>query len=287
MPVNRVAAVLAFALLAAGCMDGSGGDAGGGGPTDPDAGAGKASLTVLVVDEALRPLAGAAVALGPVGLDAVTDADGLARFTGLAPGAYVVDVALAKSFPAQVAVTVAAPDGSEPKPVVVTLARDDTALAYVQVTAEDMFVEQAMTVGVDGGTGVRYSAGGVAIALPDGVPDLVQTEATWEPTQALGGEMSITYFVCPNKGEGPVCENLLGTRGASPIHVRATGLELLENGYVGDGDLSAPLWAEYTPPAGVALMLQQAVRVVTHRFYGFTPADGWTFSAGGTPDPPA
>jgi len=86
---------LACLVLAVVLLSGCAAKAGGAKPAPTQATATTGILRGLVVDTAVRPVAGANVTVHASGgmLNATTGADGLFRFAGLAPGEYLVEVA--------------------------------------------------------------------------------------------------------------------------------------------------------------------------------------------------
>jgi hypothetical protein len=108
-------------------------------------------LRGVVVDEAIRPLAGVSVVVTHAGsddLEAATDADGRFGFDGLAPGAYVVAVSKAGYFP-ETAVAAVRAGEAEPPVVQLRLTLDAETVPYVVAVSYDGFIE----CGVRGGTG--------------------------------------------------------------------------------------------------------------------------------------
>lgn len=89
-PGNRLLPLLLAAALLAGCADPAAESPAGPGPS---AAPSTMAIVGLVQDEAFAAIPGAAVTLRLVNLTTVTDAAGGFRFDGLAPSAYLVDVA--------------------------------------------------------------------------------------------------------------------------------------------------------------------------------------------------
>jgi hypothetical protein len=80
----------------------------------------------VVVDEAIRPLAGANVTLDQAQKTVVTDAEGLFTFEGLAPGAFTLRVTAAGHMPVLQTVTVEAGTVTKVKVVLLTTSAKDS-----------------------------------------------------------------------------------------------------------------------------------------------------------------
>lgn len=139
--------LLLLGLALAGCSDspggqaGAGGAGGDGGEGTPGGPTGSGSLVGVVVDDAVRPLAGANVsATGPSGTrTAVSDDEGSFRIDGLAPGVYVVDVSKPLHIARRQAVTVV--EDVEPEVVRFQLTFEASQVPYANVYKYDGFYE--------------------------------------------------------------------------------------------------------------------------------------------------
>lgn len=225
--LRAAVAFLALASLAlAGCSGG-----GNGGDEPPaanfeelglEATATTGILRGIVVDEAIRPVAGADIgARGPDGPVANTTsaADGAFGFDGLAPGTYFLEVHKPGFVAAQASSEVVAGLG-DPPIVKVLLVADPSSVPYVSALVYDAFVACSFTFPV-----VSFAACGLVAEETnnaflvdyeaDKPPQWIQVEALWESTQALGNELglSITDF-----HKGPQI-GVNGTSGPSPIYI--------------------------------------------------------------------
>jgi hypothetical protein len=295
--------VAAFlALLLAGCSD----------PPAVDAVAAQAeaaALTGVVVDNAIRPVAGAQVRLPALDNGTTTAADGTFRFDGLAPGA----VALEVSKPGYITATLTATVGGDL--VRVQLEPSPSGIPYVVALSFEGFIDCgtshfAACGAPDRGSELACQNTGqchgdvtnddfdVEYALT-GPPRWVQSEVTWSNTQPLGDTMFMIHFARSEeeRARGTDGRGLGEVQGPSPLmgHVNGTvagdedigiGSNLVIGVYGGPPSaIGCPVG---NPPCYVGLVLQQRFRIVTHAFYGYEPPAGWLFSAEGkVPDPPA
>jgi hypothetical protein len=320
----RIASVGAVALLLlAGCS---------GGPSkDPvkdadftdlglDATATTGVIRGVVVDDAVRPLAGVAVTArgGDGGAEqaATTTAEGTFGFDGLAPGTYFVKASKAGFRDAQQSVDVVA-GVAEPPIVKVQIAPDPALRPYFEAYTFEGFLECGVTgvfVGVAlclapnlvTGENVTNDHTQVTYDLAR-TPTWVQTEMVWESTQETGDELSLEYSWTGDCGL--LCD--WEVNGTSPLLLQANqttidGIGLgAGNGLyirVFNDDLEAtdPHVRECTPipdpvlgatwctGAGVGVTVEQKFDHYTHVFYGYVPPADWRFTENPeVPQPPA
>lgn len=301
------AALLATALLLAGCTGGDGAE----GPTDEDFdGLGLQAtdttgvLRGVVVDAAVRPMANVAIALaGPTQATATTTADGLFGFDGLQPGTYFLTATKPGYQATQQSAEVVA--GVVDPPIVKMLLEVDPAnTPYVSTLVFDGFIECS-------GSFVAFGLAACSTAgLPndrfieyytlDRPPQWVQSEMSWESTQAVSPELDLVYSA---DGGDVLLTNYAEDWGPSPLLVVAnetlaaqwklgngTDLNLrvfnqpiqgTETGDPVNGDdcMDRPVLGGCT--TGVGFTLQQQFSIVTNVFYGFTPDEGWLFAVDG------
>ena len=268
------------------------------------------SLAGVVVDEALRPVAGANVTAGP-GLANVSAADGTFRFTGLGVGVYVVAAAKAGYAEATTQVVLAA---SQEAPLVkLVLLADSSSLAYAEAYAIDGFVECGLhfVVGYFAlcsapntvSTIACPASGGAACAgnltgdrslilLPiERAPDWLQFEAVWTPTTEMSRVMMVQTGATNRTAIATGGLEILNeTVGPSP-NLNILAGQVLEESTLGKEPESLIYMRLHTapnPPSGGGLAAQQPFKLFIHVFYGYTPTPGWRFSADSTvPPPPA
>ena len=236
-------ALLIFLALA-GCSEApTGGEA----PSDEPAPAiktGVGSMTGVVVDDAVRPLADANVtAAGPSGpLQAVTDADGGFRFDDLAPGVYFVEVTKKFYIAQQQALTVV--EGVESPPAKFLLTFEASQVPYATVYKYDGFYEcgvyySRVCSNVNIATWIVVCANtGVCIgnvttdrsllfqSVEPGL-DFLQTELSWEPTSATGEALVLLIGGGTEEElkEGVGLPAYNGTQGPSPLMLRISNHE--------------------------------------------------------------
>lgn len=267
----RWLAVVLVALLA-GCSDGKTGH----GP-QPGADTGvRGEIEGVVVSAAIVPLAGANVTLQPGNATTSSDADGLFRFAGLDPGSYTLTVTL----PGYVPVTQAAQTGRAIAKVV--LVPDTSSQRYVQLQAFDGFIDSSANV-----AGARTSSGDTPnYTFEPRLPDYIQVEMVWEPTQALGDEMDLTLVA--NDG-GTAVPDVAHAEGKSPLvaAMNATAIAAAKFGpdvrldlfiFVGQSDVAQG--------RGVGAAVNQRFSAYTLFFFGFEPPEGYLFVRDGLPQVP-
>jgi hypothetical protein len=293
------AALLTLALLLAGCSGGGAGDSSAAVPGEGNELAQAGRLCLVVVDEAIRPIATAQVAVAtPAGdQNATTGDDGLACFD-VADGTYIIQVSHLLYNPAQTSVEFAADDPAH--------------VVRVQLTRlflQDPFHEERK---VEGYIQCGYSVSGVMSSLclndythfvgPYTCPQCEhildkrsadfevgagwQTmvyELTWDPTTATSEEMRLTISHFPRPATHWYC----GGAGPDPVLVR------MEVGVVCEDQQDEP---ELVPPEGLPNMhlfgataasdapasftFGQSFAVYMNFFYYGKPPEGWSFIAG-------
>lgn len=273
---------------------------------DLDATATTGVVRGVVVDDAIRPLAGVHLTMPVDGgsRTAATTADGLFGFDDLAPGTYFVGAAKPGYRPAQASVDVVA--GVKDPPVLrIQLAADANFKApYFEQFTFDGFIECSAGAGVV----VAYAYGSICSAngqlFPNdrfaesvtlsGYPQWVQAEMSWDSTQAVSHALSHSfYYDDPGETDG---EKDLSVAGPSPIvntMDNATAKEYIEGLDYEPGQnltLSERIFTvsdngEFGP--GVALTVEQKFTVFSTVFYGYMPPPDWTFmDSGQVPAPP-
>jgi hypothetical protein len=281
-------ALVSLALLAAGwsgCADEA--------PTPVEVvlGAGRAVFSGVVVDEAIRPVAGAVVDVTGSGLEATTDEGG--EFLLPVPvGEHLVEVRHA-SF-ATVQQTVSVPE-SGLRGFTLRLSLSASEAPYSLVAKYDGFVTCSLGISVifseECGEGVGTPAGRLGKQANNAIrydfqaesPSLktVVVEQVWEPTSDAGREMLVVFatdWICePACGGEAVGEGTM--QGPSPLLLR-----------VEDADLAphlkdpATVFTTYTlarnDAAQVNVLLNQGFQLFVTQFYREGAPDGYSFVAG-------
>lgn len=268
----------------------------------------------VVVDGAIRPLAGALVSLrdGEATRATNTSADGRFQFASVTLGAHALKVQLKGFQDAQItfevdsAVATAeqriilAPDASFKKP-------------YVQQYKFQGLIECGGVVDIPPPAPGGYAAL-AACDLPNevtgqkltddkfmtlesvdgGAPAWVQCEVVWESTSPLGNsflvymdELNRTGAGSGGKGSATSAKftELTNAHGTSPLVAHLSGKEVdrLGRGF----DLQVRVFPWYEDPKPIGVTYEQAFTVYTDIFYGFTPPDGWTLGKDGAVPVPA
>jgi hypothetical protein len=263
----------------------------------------------VVVDEAIRPLADAAVTLrGDQPRTSTTKDDGAFGFDGLQPGTYFLSIHKAGYLDVQQSADVAA-GVAEPPAVKVQLRGDGKPAPYAVAYTVEGLIECSIRTPAFGlalcgaphdavqilcttpplpcppqPTNDAYSA---FLQLDGGTPDYVQTEMAWESTQATGADMSyaLRYAERSTYNQGMYEGGFDSFSGTSPLLGHVSGDD------AADAELGNRTGLVFSIFAGagtypVGLTLEQRYTFYIHTFYGYTPPEGWRFSTDGTVPPP-
>lgn len=262
----------------------------------------------IVVDDAIRPVAGAAVTARGAGAEhrTTTDGNGTFGFAGLAPGTWFVTAAKLAYAEAQQSVEVEAGVDVPPLTKLLLAFVPSEAPFFTEVKVE-AFV-QCIVPGANLCAIVNLYPCAVAglcdpilddtsyIVLYDHLvalarrPDWLQTEVVWESTQSLSPALSIRYSAYgPDDGAG-LDERQDRVRGRSPLLMQM-GPERMDEWETGTEEGIAHEFfghMEETAAVGsLGVVLNQRVTFFSHTFYGYAPPPGWQFSVeGSVPQPP-
>ena len=266
----------------------------------------------VVVDDAVRPIAGARVILRTEPpQETTTGDDGLFGFDSLAPGTYFLAIERLGYFPVQQSAEVVA--GVAEPPIVKALLKRDLALTpFWQGLTFEGYIECTTSVLVLCGapavlTGQSFTNDRFAWDqyFADNATHL-QAEMVWESTQAASPEMYFEMEVLNDDCEDADEDNDIGsflnsTRGTSPIYATVNATEVAEFS-IGS---TCPIWMSLfsgaingTPcfddvdPTGTApawcagFTVQQRFTMYFHTFHHYTPPSGWRFTMEPPPEPP-
>lgn len=261
----------------------------------------------VVVDEAIRPLANATVAIArdPAHVT-TTKADGVFGFDNLAPGTYFLQIKRVGYLDVQQSAEVVA-GVAEPKAVRVQLTRDASFLAYVEATVYDGFIECTTSILVlcgapnvvtgDNVTNDRFAWDAYFAANAS----LIQAEMVWQSTQALSPGLYFEMENLDGKCDPPNTSFLNNTQGESPIYATVNASMIAENKIGPDcpiwmsifslGPVCSPETPPSTPVVGAlshcpGFTLEQRFTMYMHAFHGYLPPTGWRFAVDGEPPAP-
>ncbi|MEA3137006.1 MAG: Carboxypeptidase regulatory-like domain [Thermoplasmata archaeon] len=293
-------------LLLAGCAQGGGTTAG-----TEAAAADTGILQGIVVDDAIRPLAGVRIELdGDV--NGTSDAAGAFQFGGVPPGAHVV-----RATKAGFSDTVAQADvrAGEATPLLkLVLITDLSTLAYAETQAIEGYVECGMY-----GASFRYATcgtGNVASLIACSTanvclgnvtedryivvqrfaqqPDFLVAEVVWTATQDLGKEMQVYIGTAtPEDLAAASTNDYNGTIGPSPLYVTMDKTMLVDSKLGFEAMFLSQTFAAPTlkpcefGACGVGLVVQQRFTYYLTSFFGFEPEKTRRFVSDGPPLPPA
>ena len=237
----------------------------------------------VVVDDALRPLAGALVELKDTDRNATTNDEGLFAFKDVPPGLYFLQSTLAQYEAYQTSVEVVA-DVAEPEIVKVRLQRVPGTEPRVVIGNYDGFISCSLRIpaagfvdgcGVFGGIGLGSTQ---RVELQYEGPNLLwwQGELVWDPSSPTSERLCLDVS-SETHADGPVC---------GPSHLMQT----MNRTHVEVGDLEEGESFELvTYPDHLAagasgnLIVQQSFQFVHLAFYNFVPPEGYSFVTDGQP----
>jgi hypothetical protein len=318
-PLPFLAILLASAGLA-GCADqAASGDEG---PDFSDLGLAASATTGLIrgiaVDQAIRPLADAAVTLTPGDLVTRTTANGTFGFDGLAAGSYFLHVEKFGYTAAQSSAEVVAGE-AEPPIVRILLQVVPSLQPYVEALQYNGFMAVGAAIGITsvGSTTFQGTLGeDVTIWTVNftQVPTWAQGELMWTHNQPAGGMLIWEMVVGGTndfKGYRETAESpALAYWNATTLQAEAdnvTGPGIAYRYFGGAHPLLAPNSAGGTifPPEdqcpviptvvlgdrnpcrfGFGLTTQQTADAYIHHFFNFAPREGWRFTVDGAPEIP-
>ncbi len=292
---------------------------------DLDATASTGVIRGVVIDAAIRPLAGVAITLPTDNgvLSTETNDQGAFGFQGLEPGTYFVKAEKLGYVTTQQSTDVVA-NVDRPDVVKILMEADPSTAPYIQSFQYKGFIECSFALVV-----VLFAACGV---IPedlsnnnflaewnlDGAPTWMQAEMVWESTQALG-ENLVMSFTCLDCGEGGTQRQYGRAEGPSPLLMVADieaatemesgternvtfrvfaeempGTDFIPEDQVHDihnqtvgGCLKYPvLFDACLGAGGIGATIQQDFEAFNHVFYHFTPPEGWRFTNDGDPQVP-
>lgn len=300
-------AFILLAMVFAGCSDSSVGTAA------PQAAIG--TLRGVVVDEAVRPLAGVNVTLlGTAPQNVTTKADGEFRFDDVATGGHLLEARKKGFIDTRLDVQVFATNVTDP--VRVILLADRAEQSFIEAHTFDGFLECSFTAfyaraacSPDIGPGPLCQPYGVC--LPNATAPgqylaahtisqprmkFMQSEMVWSSSQLLGETLRAVPGA--RNANGQIID-FIPYEGSSPL-VMPIDVNLAQGAQIGSGsDYIVRVFAGYVngtaPPQcvptlgcpwGVGAAIQQPFELFTHVFYGFTPPPGWQFGRDGLPPLP-
>lgn len=303
-PTSSCLAVVA--LLLAGCVASTSS------PSDASESVG-GTLEGVVVDAAIRPLAGVTLRLEPGGLNQTSNANGRFAFVDVQPSDYILSASKAGYLPKKTPVHIGT-TGSEPLVrLVLDLKLGD--LKYANLYKFHGFYECGVwptngCANINIATGIvlcSYNVpcfnvtGDRSVFLQWVAPGLtfVQPEMYWTPTLDTGKSLLFGIGGANEAelqaGRAPLYN---ATEGESPLLLTLSG-ETLNQSKIGyerallvqiSSGVAYPIPGGCAPlvdSCGLGVHVEQDFEVITSAFYGYKPPAGWSFaSTGKTPPPP-
>lgn len=284
--------------------------------------AGTGAIRCVVVDAAVRPIAGAKVSTTVAGrgtVETMTGANGGCALTGLPAGTYFLTASKQGYFSAQTSVDVRA--GVSPPVTKVQLMTDLATTPYYATSTFSGYIECSVTTPVyaravcaapnqaaPNTTNDRF----VAFHPLDRRPTWIQHEMVWDSTQQAGSAFQLvsSYATSEEHQAGQIQGDLNSTVGTSPLilipsagdiartRVGENGTGLVPRVFAGGADQTVNAVCDPTNSKflgfgtqnclfGTGATLEQSFTIYTHVFYGYAPPQDWTFGNDGDPPMPA
>jgi Carboxypeptidase regulatory-like domain len=247
----------------------------------------------IVVDTAIRPIAGATVTLlGSDPRSAQTDETGAFGFDDLEPGTYFLKAKKLGYHEAQQSADVVA-GVLEPAAVKVQLAIDASAVTpFAESYTYEGFVECT--------TSVLVLCGAPNLLTGDNITNdrftwdqyltpgasLIQSEMVWQSTQAASPEMYFEMEGLDGDCNPPDSSFFGSASGPSPIMARIDNETIEENEIGQVCPIYYSIFAGGIQGTPVGATVEQRFTMYIHAFYGYLPPDDWRFSNDSTVPPP-
>lgn len=246
------------------------------------------ALRGIVIDEAIRPLAGATIVVTGVEEPRLTAEDGGFVFNGLAAGTYFITASKPGFTPVQASGTVVAGD-ADPPLVKMLLTLDIVSAPFTQLQEWKAFLQCGAGAPVDNPvSGPHTTINPCFLTGSDNVhsfeyapgvrPAFAQAEAVWKGTQPLGNRLQFGYY-----DPASLATNWKTVDGVSPLILPATSEEVVAAVGNDSNDLTVRIFAGTHQPT---VVLNQAYDIYMQYFYNFVPREGYTFAGDGPCNPP-
>ncbi len=277
----------------------------------------------VVVDSTIAPIASAVLAINGKNLNTTSDDSGRFGFDGLEPGTYFLTASKVGFATIQQSVDVVAGD-EEPPIVRILMEPNRSANPYYLQTHHRGFIscgfltanfvwdaDSCDPTGAAGYAARDDSRPRFEVSAP---PTYLQTEITWEPTQALGDQLVVIESPCESantdaacdSGDGRLCNNVgpapiicrmnqthSGSRLADGTYWENNGVGLNESrlGQAGHTGFEVAVYAGcfngcVLGAVGVGVDFEQTFDVYNTYFYGYEPPADWSLLKDGTVPPP-
>lgn len=247
----------------------------------------------VVVDEAVVPVVGAAVAVTALGLETTVDDNGAFGFSGVEPGNHFLTVSKQGYQSQQASVAVEA--GVDQPPVLrIQLLRDPATAPYVTPFQFTGFMKCSLSyialcgVAPDE-TGDSFLAE-FELAAP---PTWINMEAVWEGTQPTGDQMNLNVGATP-AGPGTTFAT---NQGPSPLLAQANATTLAEHSVGAGENLVGRMFAWEMEGTGIddhtgmcvpvvlttycqgpGAAIDQEFELFVHAFFHYAPPEDWRFT---------
>lgn len=230
----------------------------------------------VVVDEAIRPLAGVEVAVEGTGRNQTTSAAGAFGFEGLAGGTYFLTAHRPRFEAVRIGIIVEA-GKKDPEPVRVVMAAIPGTEPFIEAFNAKIFIALSVPmVGTLGGDDLGTGDPDRLIFNVQPNATVIQMETKWEAT--LPTSQQLRMYGSASEQGSPIA--IHSASGASPLVIRVNGTEegdVADGFYFGVGSLSRGITSTEPPNPNGYLVFNQQVDGFAHAFHNFMPDEGWVF----------
>jgi hypothetical protein len=228
----------------------------------------------IVVDAAIRPLAGARVVLVGSAHVATTNQGGAFGFEDLQPGTYFVEASMANFTSIQSSANVVAGE-KQPTPLRMMLAAKASTKPYIEATKVRIMVTDSVSYWnpATGQAGNGTTTRNLPVVPVGNNATVVQAEWVWTPSTALAAQAKAVVA-------GRIATATIRsteTSGPSPLVLRIdadAGQQAIDN-------VQLDTWARGSSGTPVGVMVDQEMDAYVHVFYNLVPRADWQFSKDG------
>lgn len=239
----------------------------------------------VVVDEAIRPIAGAELMLEPGAFQTTSNAAGGFGFEGLEAGAYHLTTSAPNHATTRMGVVVEVGNPA-PDSIVVVLTYIQPSTPYAVAFDANLFIAVSFPLfGSLSPSDLGLAGDDRATFTIDPNATVIQMEVQWSASVPTA-EQARMYGSASRDGS-PL--EIKSASGPSPLWVRVNGTsesDVADGFYMGVGSLSRALTSTEAPEPTGYLVVNQQYQAYAHAFYNMQPPEGWLFVRDGNPPMP-
>jgi hypothetical protein len=232
----------------------------------------------VVVDSAIKPIAGAVVTLVDTKEEATTDSEGRFGYSNVAPGPHFLTADKAGFGAIQTSVEVVAGE-TAPRATIIQMVRVPGTEPRVMMLEWHGFMQCSWTAGGAFATGCLIGSytddDSRKFDVIEGQPAFLQSEVLWKATQTLGTSFCMRHYASQDIGGTVLMDDVCGP---SPLLQQADAARLNETGVGTSKGIERLVWVDgYGTHQGPGFALNQKFDLFTTLFYNFVPDPDWRF----------